>query len=227
MRRHKVNTMVRALQSVALRFLGRATQCALLLLISLGSMYAADVRDQVYSVGIGTRNIYLVNSNGTVTSQFANYSGTASAAVAVRSSDGMIFFITQVANGQVSRWNPATPATAPVVLGNTGAAVPYIPRLAFSAAGVLYGVDTNTANLYTINQTTGAATAVGALTGVPTNLGGDIAFGPDGTLYMVAGTTLYTVPLTAGAVTSLGTISGLDAGTAAVGIAFDVNGRLL
>jgi uncharacterized repeat protein (TIGR01451 family) len=226
MRRNKVNTMVRALQS-DLRLLSGAAQYALLLLLLLGSMYAADVRDQVYSVGIGTRNIYLVNSNGTVTSQFANYSGTASAAVAQRASDGMIFFITQVANGQVSRWNPTTPATAPVLLGTTGAAIPYIPRLAFSAAGVLYGVDTNTANLYTISQTTGAATVVGALTGVPTNLGGDIAFSPDGTLYMVAGTTLYTVPLTAGAVTSLGTISGLSGGVAIVGIAFDANGRLL
>jgi uncharacterized repeat protein (TIGR01451 family) len=227
MRRDKLHPERRALQSAALRLLRSTLGCGLLLLLFVNGMLAADIRDQVYSVGLATRNIYLVNANGTVTSQFANYNGTASAAAAQRPSDGMIFFITQIANGQVSRWNPATPATAPVVLGNTGAAIPYIPRLAFSAAGVLYGVDTNTADLFTINQATGAATIVGALTGVPTNLGGDIAFGPDGTLYMVAGTTLYTVPLTAGAVTSLGTISGLDAGVAIVGIAFDVNGHLL
>ncbi|MBZ5523328.1 MAG: right-handed parallel beta-helix repeat-containing protein [Acidobacteriia bacterium] len=199
------------------------------LVLAIAASYAAaDNRDQVFAVGVATRNIYLVNADGTVTSQFANYSGTASAAVAQRASDGVIFFITQVANGAVSTWNPATPATAPVQIGTTGAAVPYIPRLAFSASGVLYGVDTNTANLYTINQTTGAATVVGALSGVPTNLGGDIGFGPDGILYMVAGTTIYTVPLGAGAVTSLGTISGLAGGASAiVGMTFDASGRLL
>jgi uncharacterized repeat protein (TIGR01451 family) len=199
-----------------------------LLLAGAIAATAADVRDQVYSVGVATRNIYLVNANGTVTSQFANYSGTASAAAAQRASDGMIFLITQVANGTVYSWNPATPATAPVQLGTTGASVPYIPRLAFSASGVLYGVDTNTSNLYTINQSTGAATVVGALSGVPTNLGGDIGFGPDGTLYMVAGETIYTVPLTAGAVTSLGTISGISGGaTAIVGMTFNASGQML
>jgi uncharacterized repeat protein (TIGR01451 family) len=201
---------------------------AVLVILISGATATADVRDQVYSAGLATRNIYLVNANGTVTSQFTNYSGTASAAMAQRASDGVIFIITQVANGQVYTWNPATPATAPVLLGTTGAAIPYIPRLAFSPGGVLYAVDTNTADLYTINQSTGAATVVGALSGVPTNLGGDIGFGPDGTLYMVAGTTIYTVPLAGGAVTSLGTITGLSGGaTAIVGMTFDANGRML
>jgi hypothetical protein len=218
---------IRSTRRRASRWSASAFVCLLAIVLSASSAFAG-VQDQVYAVGIGTRNIYQVNANGTVTSVFANYSGTASAAVAVRPSDGVLFLITQVANGQVYSWNPSTPATAPVLLGTTGASVPYIPRLAFSASGVLYGVDTNTANLYTINQTTGAATAVGALSGVPTNLGGDIGFGPDGVLYMVAGTTIYTVPLTAGAVTSLGTITGLSGGaTAIVGMTFDYNGNML
>src|SRR6266700_2617676 len=183
-----------------------SARCLLSLLVlfcfSLTAM--ADVRDQVYSFGLATRNIYQVNANGTVTSVFTTYAATATAGGAQRASDGMIFFVTQVANGQVYRWNPSTPATAPVLLGTTGAAVPYIPRVAFSASGVLYAVDTNTANLYTIDQTTGEATIVSALSGVPTNLGGDIGFGPDGVLYMVGGTTIYTVPLGGGACTSLG-----------------------
>src|SRR5258707_12556204 len=91
----------------------------------------ADVRDQVYSFGLATRNIYQVNANGTVTSVFTTYAATATAAAAQRASDGMIYFVTQVANGQVYRWDPATPATAPVLLGTTGAAIPYFPRLAF------------------------------------------------------------------------------------------------
>ncbi|HEY6351308.1 MAG TPA: SdrD B-like domain-containing protein [Candidatus Angelobacter sp.] len=199
-----------------------------LLLILLSTLAFAGNQDNVYSVGLATRNIYLVNANGSVTSLFTNYSGTASAASAQRASDGVIFFITQVADGAVFTWNPATPATAPVQIGTTGAAIPYIPRLAFSSSGVLYAVDTNTSNLYTINQATGAATSVGALSGVPTNLGGDIGFGPDGTLYMVAGTTIYTVPLAGGAVTSLGTISGLSGGaTAIVGMTFNASGQML
>lgn len=203
-------------------------QLVLFVLLLIPALAFAGNQDNVYAVGIGTRNIYLVNANGSVTSLFSNYSATASAAVAVRASDGMLFFVTQVANGQVYSWNPATPATAPVLLGTTGAAIPYIPRLAFSANGVLYGVDTNTADLYSINQSTGAATVVGALSGVPTNLGGDIGFGPDGTLYMVAGTTIYTVPLAGGAVTSLGTISGLSGGaTAIVGMTFNSSGQML
>jgi uncharacterized repeat protein (TIGR01451 family) len=188
----------------------------------------AGTQDNVYSVGLANRNIYLVNANGTVTNLFTNYTGTSSAAAAQRASDGVIFFITQVANGAVFTWNPATPATAPVQIGTTGAATPYIPRLAFSASGVLYAVDTNSTNLYTIDQATGSATAVGALSGVPTGLGGDIGFGPDGTLYMVAGTTIYTVPLGGGACTSLGTITGLSGGaTAIVGMTFDSSGRML
>src|SRR5947209_15476441 len=118
----------------------------------------AGTQDNVYSVGLATRNIYLVNANGTVTNLFTNYTGTSSAAMAVRASDGVVFFITQVANGPVFTWNPATPATAPVQIGTTGAAVAYIPRLAFSAAGVLYAVDTDTTNIYTSNQATAAAT---------------------------------------------------------------------
>ncbi|HWZ45994.1 MAG TPA: right-handed parallel beta-helix repeat-containing protein [Candidatus Saccharimonadales bacterium] len=198
------------------------------LIVALAANAVADNRDQVFSVGLATRNLYLVNADGTVTSQFANYSGTASAAVAQRASDGVIYFITDVPNGTVFTWDPATPATAPVQLGTTGAAIPYFPRLAFSPGGVLYAVDTNTANIYTLNQATGAATAVGALSGVPTNLGGDIGFGPDGILYMVASTTIYTVPLAGGAVTSLGTISGLAGGAnSIVGMTFDASGRML
>src|SRR5258708_9180931 len=170
----------------------------------------ADVRDQVYSLGLATQNIYqVVYPNGTVNAVFTNYpgGGAASAAGAQRASDGVIFYIGNFgnANQPVFTWNPATPATAPVQIGTTGTGIPYIPRLAFSANGVLYAMDTNSTNLYTIDQATGAATSVGTVTGIPTNLGGDIGFGPDGILYVVAGTTIYTVPLTGGAVSHLGT----------------------
>jgi uncharacterized repeat protein (TIGR01451 family) len=211
-------------------FLRRGLVLAVLLAVCISAN--ADVRDNVYSFGLATENIYLINNtNGTVSTVFTGYpsGGAASAAAAQRASDGVIFYIANFgnANQPVFTWNPATPATAPVQIGTTGAGIPYIPRAAFSQNGVLYAVDTNSTNLYTINQATGAATSVGALSGVPTNLGGDIGFGPDGILYMVAGTTIYTVPLTGGAVTSLGTISGLNGGVAIVGMTFDFNGNML
>ena len=198
----------------------RAAYLLVLVLFMLAKSVTADVRDNVYSFGLATQNIYQVNyPNGTVTSLFANYpsaGGAATAAAGQRPSDGVIFYIANYgnANQPVFTWNPATPATAPVQIGTTGAAVPYLPRAAFSASGVLYAMDTNSTNLYTINQSTGAATSIGAITGVPTNLGGDIAFGPDGVLYLVAGTNIYTVPLAGGAVSNLGAISGLNGGVA-------------
>src|SRR5258708_6915991 len=206
---------------------------SLLLLFCFSLTAMADVRDQVYSFGLATQNIYqVVYPNGTVNAVFTNYpgGGAASAAGAQRASDGVIFYIGNFgnANQPVFTWNPATPATAPVQIGTTGTGIPYIPRLAFSANGVLYAMDTNSTNLYTIDQATGAATSVGAVTGIPTNLGGDIGFGPDGILYIVAGTTIYTVPLTGGAATSLGTITGISGGaTAIVGMTFDFNGNML
>lgn len=97
-----------------------------------------------------------------------------------------------------------------------------MPKLAFSANGTLYAIDTDVTRLYTIDQITGTALATGsALTGIPApSGGGDIAFHPTtGVLYLIDGTTLYTVPLAGGALTNLGSITGI-AGTVG-GLAFD------
>src|SRR5438445_1862361 len=79
-----------------------------LALFSFSITAMADVRDNVYSFGLATRNIYQVSATGTVASVFTTYAATATAGGAQRASDGMIFFVTQVANGQVYRWNPST-----------------------------------------------------------------------------------------------------------------------
>lgn len=194
-------------------------------LMSLAAPVAAQTLGYTYNVN----NIYQVNlSNGAVTTVWTfSPALTAAAAIAQRTSDGMIFFINgNTGNNQVYRWNPNTPAVAPVLLGTTGAATPYLPRLSFAANGTLYAVGTAAnPNLYTINITTGAATVVGSsLTGTVSG-GGDIAFAPNGTLYMMVGTTLYTVPITGGAVTTIGTITGMT-GTV-TGLAFDSAGNLI
>jgi uncharacterized repeat protein (TIGR01451 family) len=209
------------------------SKCALagaLLVGVLGLTVALDgagagITDNVYAIGNGTNSIYQVNlADGSVTSVHANYpiapAGQNSAAQALRASDGMMFYIAGTSgNGAVYRWNPATPATAPVLLGQTGAGTPYMPRLAFNSSGTLYGMDTNGTQLYTINTTTGAATPAGAaITGAGSG-GGDMAFNPaNGVLYLVSNTNLYTIPLAGGAATNLGAISGMSAG--ATGVAF-------
>jgi uncharacterized repeat protein (TIGR01451 family) len=197
------------------------------LLVLLSASCFAGTTDQVYGVGVGTLNIYRVNADGSTTTLFTGYPTPFSAAMAQRASDGLIFFIlSQDPNGSVYTWNPATPATAPVLVGSTGAGTPYLLRLAFSASGTLYAMDsTNGGSLYTINQTNGAATVAATLTGVPAG-GGDIAFSPTGTLYMVDNLNLYSIPLGGGAVTNLGSVTGI-AGTSLTGAAFDATGKLV
>ena len=197
----------------------------LLAIILLAGQAFAGTPDQLYAIGAGTRNIYLVNANGSVTSVFTNYSGTTSAALAQRPSDGVLFFALDVTNGAVFTWNPATPASAPVQIGTTGTNIGALPRLAFSATGVLYAMDSTTQNLYTINQATGAATVAATFTGLTTGLGGDLAFAPDGTLYIAEGRNLYRGTVAGGAVTNLGAISGMTNGVNVSGFAFDVNGN--
>jgi hypothetical protein len=112
-----------------------------LLLCAAASLAHAQVTGVMYAISTSPNNIYAINqTNGTGTVLYANYPGDSSAAMAQRPTDGMIFFIGETANDYVYRWNPATPATAPVLLGTTGAGVEYIPRLACSANGTIYGV---------------------------------------------------------------------------------------
>jgi uncharacterized repeat protein (TIGR01451 family) len=175
--------------------------------------------------------IYRVNTatGALITPAVVTLTGAhARAALAQRASDGMIFFISGTSgNDTTFRWDPSTPASPPVMLGRTGAGIPYLPRMAFSAGGTLYAVDVNTARLYTVNQTTGVATTTGAaLSGGPAGqVGGDIAIAPSGTMYSVLNNVLYVVPLAGGALTNRGTITGMT--SAATGMAFDARGRLL
>lgn len=224
--RHHNTAERRLLKARGSRALLRAV-CLLLAVVFPAVMLFAGTGDVVYVIGTGTRNIYQLSANGTTTSLFTTYAATQSSAMAQRPSDGMIFFITQATNGAVFTWNPATPATAPVQIGTVGATISAIPRLAFSAGGVLYAIDSTTQNLYTINQTNGAATVAAVLSGVPANTTGDMAFAPDGTLYLAATQTLFTVPVGGGAITTVGALSGLGGGRNVIGLAFDLTGTML
>lgn len=184
-------------------------------------------------------NIWSVDStSGTQTTVFSNYPGGNAATLAQRPSDGMLFYVINTSsdeNGPVYRFNPATPGIAPVLLGNigpstSGADVGSGFRMAF-LGNVLYYMpgggagDNNT--LYTVNQTTGRATAVANITG--TGSGGDMAFSAGGTLYIInQNRQLYTASVAGGAATSLGTVTFPGGATpSTLGLAFDSAGRLL
>lgn len=179
----------------------------------------------------GSNNIWVVNtSTGVETLVYSNYPGGNAATVALRPSDGMIFYAINTSggsNGPVYRFNPATPSVAPVLLGTLGGSVGSGFRMAFSGATLYFmpaggGADTNT--LYTVNQNTGAATAAATITG--TGTGGDMAFN-GATLYLVdQNRNLYTSTAAGGAATLVGTINFGATTPNTIGMAFDGSGQM-
>jgi uncharacterized repeat protein (TIGR01451 family) len=149
-------------------------------------------------------------ATGAETLVYANYPGGNAATLAQRPSDGLIFYAINLAggNGPVYTFNPATPGVAPVQIGTLGAGVGSGFRMAFSGA-ILYfmpaggGADNDT--LYSVSQTTGAATAVATITG--TNSGGDMAFNGAQLNIVDQNRNLYTTTAAGGAATFVGTIA--------------------
>ena len=188
----------------------------------------AGFTDIVYAPGFSTNNLIKIDqTTGVGTTLYTNYAGGASAAMAQRASDGLIFFIAGTAgNDSVYSWNPASPATAPVLLGRTGAGVPYCPRMFCAPDGTLYAVSTDGTKIYTISTTNGAATLHATLTN-PVSGGGDIGYGPGTIIYQVAGTQLSTIPINGGATVVLGTITGGTAGASYTGMAIDIFGNMV
>ena len=202
---------------------------ALTLLALTGLASLASAANYIYQIrgdasGATSANIWRVDPALPLESvAVASYPGGNSATLA-QCPNGVLYYAINVANGGVYKWNPATPATAPVLLGNLGGSVPSSFRFACSPGGVLYYMPDSGA-LYTVNTATGAASSTGAtITG--TGSGGDMAFNAAGTLYVInSSRQLLTAPIGGGAATSLGSITGL--GTAAsLGLAFGSVGEL-
>jgi uncharacterized repeat protein (TIGR01451 family) len=203
---------------------------------------AASAQTTIYHIRgnatAGSNNLWSVDpTTGAETLVYTDYPGGNAATLAQRPSDGMIFYAINAAsgtNGAVYRFNPATPAIAPVLLGNVGPAttggnVGSAYRMAFLGNTLYYmpgGGAADNDTLYTVSQTTGQATAVATITG--TGNGGDMAF-LGNTLYIVnQNRQLYTATTAGGAATSVGTITfpgGITPNT--IGVAFDAAGRLL
>lgn len=199
---------------------------------------AAAAQTAVYHIrgnaAAGSNNIWVVDTTtGTERLVYTGYPGGNAATLAQRPSDGMIFYAINAAggsNGAVYRFNPATPGVAPVLLGTLGAGVGSGFRMAFSSGNVLYymsgGGGADNDRLYTVNQTTGAATAGPNVTG--TGNGGDMTF-VGNTLYVInQNRQLYSATTAGGAATLVGTVTfpgGATPGT--LGLAPDSAGRLL
>ncbi len=196
---------------------------ALRLLALLAILLVAPARAAMVGYATNEDGIHRIDTQtgaATLVYSGAPFSGSTTAAgAALRPSDGMLFFSFTNGNNQpVYRWNPLTPAVAPVQIGSTGVSVPYIHRLAFHPTnGNLYGIATNGSSLWVLNQTSGAASSVASLSGLPTGTSGDMAFSPiDGQLYAPiqqnnsSTATIYRVPLAGGAVVNVGTITGLS-----------------
>jgi uncharacterized repeat protein (TIGR01451 family) len=217
---------------------------ALLSLLWLASAASAQVN--IYQLrGSADYGIYTYNTTtNTVYDVYLGYpvnpAGTNSATLAQRQTDGMLFYVmfNSVNGGNnpvMYRFNPATPGVAPVQVGNgLGATVPSSLRMAFSPAnGLLYYLP-DTRNLYTIDTTTGIATATGVQVGAAITSGGDMAFSSTGQMYVITSSrTLYTVAAN-GTATRVGNapvnFTGFPAGQqpdSTLGLAFDSGGRLL
>jgi hypothetical protein len=124
-------------------------------------------------------------------------------------------FLSSTVGGTGTLWqfDITVPNSSPVTASN--GFLPSMDGLAIDSAGVLFGLSQGATDggnkLYTINQTTGTTTLVGAL-GVGTSAIGGLAFAPDGTLYATlsdvtpAAAKLYTVDTSSGAATFVGNL---------------------
>jgi hypothetical protein len=134
--------------------------------------------------------------------------------------DGNFYYIDQNTNTpRVAVWNPTTNTnTTLATLSLSGP----VMRAAFSPQGVLY-ITAGNSDVYTINTVTGAATYLGSLSvngsPLPTP-SGDMAFAPNGTLYVDDGGALYA----ANAATLAATYIGSDGAVGSVQTAFGSDG---
>jgi hypothetical protein len=136
--------------------------------------------------------------------------------------DGKFYYVEQNTDTpRIATWDPATNTNVTLSTVSLGGPV---MRAAFNAQGVLY-VTAGNSDLYVISTTTGAATRVGTLTvnGSPlASPSGDMAFAPDGTLYVNDGGALYA----ANVATLTATYVGSDGSVGSVQVAFGSDGLL-
>ena len=99
------------------------------------------------------------------------------------------------------RFDVTVPNSSPI----TGSLNPGMSGLAFNSSGVLYGLNSVSGDLYTVDTVSGSTALVGS-TGFPSLTGNSLAFDPSGRLYAVAGADLYEINPATAAATLIGPI---------------------
>ena len=134
---------------------------------------------------------------------------------------------------RVVRFESSNPAGTIVTVGTTGVSGFLMSGLDFDAAGTLYacsaGATSVTGSLYTINQSTGAATLVGSLALPSGRNMTDMTFNPataqmHGVAFDGQRNYLYTISTTTGAASLVGEIN--SPGSILLGLCADAAGRL-
>jgi uncharacterized repeat protein (TIGR01451 family) len=208
----------------------RLAAWVLLPLLAIGVARA----ENVYIMQLGLQGIYSVDiaagGPATLLTAINSPSGTEGYTLAVRPSDGMLFYLdSNAANPNLWRWNPETPTVPPVLVGTPGAATTDVVRLGFDGANNLLAMST-TSSIWTLDQTTGGILSTTPLSGdLPTSSGDLCLNTSSGVLYMVAAQDVYTVT-SAGVSTRLGTMTGIpgtNPNNLVTGCAFTRNGTLL
>lgn len=193
--------------------LRRVAACCAAVLAGLLLAASPARAENVYIMHLGLNGIYSVDIvNGgpsTLLTPITPPTGAEGYTLAVRPSDGMLFYLDSNAiNPNLWRWNPETPDVAPVLVGTPGASTTDVVRLGFDGAGNLLAMNTNS-SIWTLDQTTGGILSTIPLSGDLPNSSGDLCLNAStGVLYMVANQSVYTVT-SLGASTLLGTVPGL------------------
>ena len=193
----------------------------------------------VYGVDYLTSSVYSINTaTGVATTPAIGTLTFASAGIASQPGSNLIYYTEYKAAAggtyRIGTFNISTGAN--VTLATASAA--YLPRMAFRSDGTLWAMEGNTI-LHQVNTTTGAyigsaitLTTTGA-TAMPAG-GGDIAFAPDGTMYVAVGTGLFKAVPTAGVYSTYtyvgatgiaaGSITGIELGTGGTLLVSVING---
>ncbi len=159
---------------------------------------------------------------------FATVSSAAFAAPTIWAPDNLADFNVGPGGDRVITFDAANPATSDVVIGRTGFTGSLFSGMDFDCDGNLYGyVQTGAVGLYSINQSTGAATLIGSGGLVSGDIITDIAFDHDsGTMYGIgqfSNPNIYSINLSTGLATNLGTVS--TTGVLCTGLAIDAAGN--
>jgi Ca2+-binding RTX toxin-like protein len=209
---------------------------------SYGSVLVAPTFNLIYAV------TDFVDSSGNTVSQLrtldlsstGGYTGTGTViatlpfqtfALARDANTGRVYFTEAKPNGRIAYYDPLT-NTSTILSSTTGINTSLL-KLAQAADGTIYGFESTTSTLYSIDPNTGALSPLGAIAGLPAS-SGDIAFDPTNPDRLFVAATrapdpnnanngtfdLYTVSIQTRQATLIGrvpTLTGANAGSLAFG----------